>query len=303
MTACCAVNEGGHVVNEADAAKEPRLDAAMTSAALCVAAVLGDDERRMTIMGGREGFARSLGSVYAGSVTRFLGGSIKHRVANAAHSVRLPLYSKLLSSIAVSRDGKHILAETSEDLVIVDRHDASSRRVMKSMSRAPDSVCVAPDGVVFVANWLHTRVQELTPALDSAADLRNEVTDFRYSRWVCANEHFVAVANSEASVLLFSRATGKSVRAFDCSDLVDRPGGMCFMKTAAAAAVPTVAVSDGQRRRAIVMCLEATAPSCVRRLGHDDMFYPSSLACSDAVELVPSPAEIKKVISFTTQRR
>jgi hypothetical protein len=296
LTACCAVDEGAQVVAAAanDAAKAPRVKKAATSVSIaassCVAAVLGDAERRMTIMGGREGFARALGSVYAGSVTRFLGGSIRRGAVNTAHSVLIPEVAASFGSLAVTGDGGHILVPTCASVLAVDRADpCRSRNVitfgcgpMRIVS--PASVCVAPDGVAFVAEWATARVQVLTPQLEYAASLRSEVKDYRFPYTVCANEHFVAVANSSASVLLFSRATGKSVRAFDCSALVNRPNSICFVKTIA----PTVAVSDGQRRKAIVMCLEATAPRCVRRLGHDDMFYPSSLACSDAGELVVS---------------
>jgi hypothetical protein len=44
---------------------------------VCVTAVLGDALHRIAVLGGREGVPRSLGSVYGGSVTRFLGGSLR----------------------------------------------------------------------------------------------------------------------------------------------------------------------------------------------------------------------------------
>jgi hypothetical protein len=55
------------------------------SAGLRVAAVLGDAERRVAVMGGREGMPRSLGSEYGGSVTRFLGGGCRGVASRVIH--------------------------------------------------------------------------------------------------------------------------------------------------------------------------------------------------------------------------
>jgi hypothetical protein len=73
---------------------------------LCVAVVLGDALRRVAVLGGREGMPRSLGSVYGGSVTRFLGGSlrgVKSRV------IATPGVQSFGNGIAVSRDGCTLL--------------------------------------------------------------------------------------------------------------------------------------------------------------------------------------------------
>ncbi len=59
----------------------PRASSSRCSPGVCVGAVLGDAERRVAVLGGREGMPRSLGSVYGGSVTRFLGGGCR-RVAS-----------------------------------------------------------------------------------------------------------------------------------------------------------------------------------------------------------------------------
>ena len=72
LKAVCAVAEGAdvplsHAVPDASSRCPPDV---------CVAAVLGDALRRVAVLGGREGMSRSLGSVYSGAVTRFLGGSL-----------------------------------------------------------------------------------------------------------------------------------------------------------------------------------------------------------------------------------
>jgi hypothetical protein len=66
----------------AEGADVPLLDAVPDAScrcppAVCVAVVLGDALRRVSVLGGRKGLARSMGSVYGGSVTRFLGGGLR----------------------------------------------------------------------------------------------------------------------------------------------------------------------------------------------------------------------------------
>ncbi len=80
--------------------------AAAPPPSLCVAAVLGDALRRVSVLGGRDGMPRSLGSVYGGAVTRFLGGGLRgveSRVINM-RGVR-----SWINGIAVSRDGSRLL--------------------------------------------------------------------------------------------------------------------------------------------------------------------------------------------------
>jgi hypothetical protein len=76
LRSCCAVAEGAAV---------PPLSYTLPDASsrcppgVCVAAVLGDALRRVAVLGGREGAPRSLGSVYGGSVPRFLGAASEGR--------------------------------------------------------------------------------------------------------------------------------------------------------------------------------------------------------------------------------
>jgi hypothetical protein len=72
LKAVCAVAEGADVPLSYAA---PDASSSLSSH-VCGSAVLGDALRRVAVLGGREGMPRSLGSVYGGSVTRFLGGSL-----------------------------------------------------------------------------------------------------------------------------------------------------------------------------------------------------------------------------------
>ncbi len=67
-----------------------------------VGAVLGDALRCVAVLGGREGMPRSLGSVYGGSVTRFLGGSLRGVMSRV---IDTPGLKSVSNGVAVSRDG------------------------------------------------------------------------------------------------------------------------------------------------------------------------------------------------------
>jgi sugar lactone lactonase YvrE len=80
------------------------------SPVVCVGAVLGDALRRVAVLGGREGMPRSLGSVYGGSVTRFLGGSCR---GVASRVIVTAGVQALSNGVAVSRDGSTLLVSDS----------------------------------------------------------------------------------------------------------------------------------------------------------------------------------------------
>jgi hypothetical protein len=129
-----------------------------------VGAVLGDAERRVAVLGGREGMPRSLGSVYGGSVTRFLGGSCR---GVASRVIATPGVHSLSNGVAVSRDGSTLLVSVGgggSQAVHAFRVDDGSRlRVIGSMGdgplmfRYPGQVWVASDDFVFVAEYGNKR--------------------------------------------------------------------------------------------------------------------------------------------------
>ena len=108
LRAMCAVAEGAdvplsHAVHDASSSRCPR--------DVCVAAVLGDTLRRVSVLGGREGMPRSLGSVLGGSVTRFLGGSLRGVVSRVIDTPT-PVMTLGLG-LAVSVDGCTLLVSDS----------------------------------------------------------------------------------------------------------------------------------------------------------------------------------------------
>jgi DNA-binding beta-propeller fold protein YncE len=138
-----------------------------------VAAVLGDALRRISVLGGREAMPRSLGSVYGGSVTRFLGGSLRGVVSRV---IDTPGVRSSCNGIAVSRDGCPLLVSDSyggsHSIQKIDVDDGSRRRAIGGWGVRPlqfvhpYQVWIAPDDFVFVAEYGNNRVQVLTPTLD-----------------------------------------------------------------------------------------------------------------------------------------
>ncbi len=119
-------------------------DGASPSAA-CVAAVLGDALHRMSVLGGREGMSRSLGSVYGGSVTRFLGGGcrgLESRVI-ATHDLRL-----YVNGVAVSVDGSTLLVSDVE---------GGSPSTSSVSSTARDGVSSAVVAMGHCSSYFHVR--------------------------------------------------------------------------------------------------------------------------------------------------
>jgi hypothetical protein len=168
LRSCCAVAEGAdvplsHGVPDTSSRCSP---------GVCVAAVLGDLLRRVAVLGGREGMPRSLGSVYGGSVTRFLGGGLRGVVSRVIATSGV----KSEYGVGVSHDGCTLLASDtrvgSHAIHVFRVADGSPLRIIGGAGdgplefRTPRQVYVAPDDYVFVADAENDRVQVLTPTLD-----------------------------------------------------------------------------------------------------------------------------------------
>jgi hypothetical protein len=78
---------------------------------MCVGAVLGDALHRVSVLGGRELMPRSLGSVYAGAVTRFLSGGLQ---GVESRFIKTPGVKSYSNGVAVSRDGSTLLVTDDE---------------------------------------------------------------------------------------------------------------------------------------------------------------------------------------------
>jgi hypothetical protein len=194
-----------------------------------VAAVLGDTLRRVSVVGGREGMPRSLGSVLGGTVTRFLGGTL---CGYDDDMTTLPVAGPLCRGIAVTRDDTLLLtchhihddAGNSEDddsdseyataegfepihCIKLDKgwpiDDHQLLVTFGSVGsgplqfRNPGGVWVAPDGCVFVADTQNHRVQELSPRLRFRGFIGVGLgRELCYPTGVCADADVVVVSGS-----------------------------------------------------------------------------------------------------------
>jgi hypothetical protein len=217
LRAMCAVAEGAdvplsHAVHDASSSRCPR--------DVCVAAVLGDTLRRVSVLGGREGMPRSLGSALGGSVTRFLGGGFRGVVSRV---IDTPGVKSMCNGVAVSRDGSTLLVSDylrgSHAIHELDVVAGSWQRIVGSMGDEPlqfvhpSQVWIAPDDFVFVADYGNHRVQVLTPTLDFHCFIG--VGQLRGPGGVCANADIVVVSETDVDrISVFNRRDGGLVRRF-----------------------------------------------------------------------------------------
>jgi hypothetical protein len=277
LRACCAVAEGAAV---------PLRHSTASQAAACVSAVLSDDLRRLSVLGGREGMPRSLGSVYCGAVTRFIGGGCRGAVSRIIAMRGGVSYE---GGVAVSRDGSRLLVtdrDGGSDAVIDVHWSGGPRERVFSNSgegpldfNSPCQVWVARDDYVFVADMGNCRVQVLTPALDfygvvGAGHLTCPIG-------VCANDEFIVVSEDE-SLAVFSRRTGTLLRRIGADSVCDgqkwSPSGLCFMSDDR-----HFAVADAGNGRVSVFSVDGV---CIRHVGAGLLSFPRAVACSAFDELV-----------------
>jgi DNA-binding beta-propeller fold protein YncE len=202
--------------------------------------VLGDALRRVSVLGGREGMPRSLGSVYGGAVTLFLGGGLRGVVSRVIDTPGVQSWS---NGVAVSRDGSTLLVSDTADSGSHAIHafrvvDGSRLRVIGSWGtgplqfKLPHQVWVASDDFVFVADAGNDRVQVLTPTLDFHAFVG--VGQLDYPAGVCADDDVIVVSElAQDRVTVFRRRDGVLLRRFGSAGSgdgeLDSPHGVCFM--------------------------------------------------------------------------
>jgi DNA-binding beta-propeller fold protein YncE len=255
-----------------------------------VAAVLGDALHRVSVLGGREGMSRSLGSVYGGSVTRFLGGGcrgVESRVI-ATHGVRA-----CSNGVAVSVDGSTLLVLDynggSHAIHEFDVADGSQRRVIGGAGNGPLQfnrplqVWVASDGFVFVADSGNNRVQVLTPTLDFHAFIG--VGQLHRPAGVCANADIVVVSDM-SGVSVFNRRDGARLRRFGRGVLLCAVG-LCFMSGGR-----HIAVADCGSNCVSVFSVDGEA---IRRVGRGVLLNPQGVVCSAFDELVVADTSNRRV--------
>ncbi len=282
LQACCTVAEGADVpLSHADAAPD-----AQSPPDVCVGAVLGDALRRVSALGDREGMPRSLGSVYGGSVTRFLGGGLRgvvSRVIDTAHVM------SDCNGMAVSRDGTTLLVSDSwggsHAIHEYSVADGAPLRVIGGYGdgplrfHGPRQVHIASDGFVFVAECFNSRVQVLTPALDFHGFVG--VGALERAVGVCVDADVVVVSEGASRrITVFDRAHGAVLRRFTSGAPGDRgfAGGLCLLSRGR-----LVAATDYLLKRVSVCTVDG---AFVRDLGVGDLEFPTAVACSAFDELV-----------------
>ncbi len=268
---------------------------------VCVAAVLGDALRRVSVLGGREGMPRSLGSVVGGSVTRFLGGSLRSVVSRVIDTPGVVSHG---NGVAVSRDGRPLLvvsdsADCSYAIHELDVVDGSWRSVGRFgygplRFERPCDLCIAPDDFVFVADCVNERVQVMTPDLDFHSFVG--VGQLRGPVGVCANADVVIVSEGVAPrISMFNRHDGALVRRFGSRGSGDGqlswPRGLCFMS-----GDRHVAVADYDPGRVSVFSIDG---QFIRHIGVGVLKHPEGVACSAFDELVVADTGNCRIVVFS----
>ncbi len=271
------------------------------SPGVCVAAVLGDALRRVAVLGGRVGMPRSLGSVYSGSVTRFLGGGCRGVVSRVIDTAGVKTVG---NGVAVSRDGSTLLVSDydggSHAVHVFRVADGSRLRVIGGAGdgplqfKYPYQIWVASDEYVFVADYSNKRVQVLTPRLDFHAIVG--AYQLEHPSGVCANDDVIVVCEAGAyRISVFKRCDGALLRRLGSEGRGDGqlnyPEGLCFMSDH-----HHVAVADCRNDRVSVFSVEG---EFVRHVGVGNLRRPHGVACSAFDELVVADYGNKRVVVFS----
>jgi DNA-binding beta-propeller fold protein YncE len=251
------------------------------------------------VLGGRDGMPRSLGSVYAGSVTRFLGGGLRGVVRRV---INTPGVHTVINGVAVSVDGSTLLvSDAARDRIFDIRvADGSLRRVIGGRGRRPRQfrrpcqVHIAPDDFVFVADSFNNRVQVLTPQRRFHGFVG--VGQLECPAGVCANADVVVVSeDGHHRISVFSRGDGALLRRFGSRGSGDGqlhyPSGPCFMSDDR-----HVAVADCNNDRVSVF---SVGGEFVRHVGVGVLQRPRGVACSAFDELVVADAGHGRVVVFS----
>jgi hypothetical protein len=274
LRAVCAVTEG---------------IAAVTASPTVTAAALRDP--RVCVLGGREGLPRSLGSVYAGSITRFLGG-----LRGVAVRRIFNRWDLAIETIAVSHDGAKLWA-ASRDHHKIHAFRVSDRKLLRTVGCEgrgelefddPCSVrAAATDDTVLVVETGNRRVQLLTAQLDFCGFVGDGTLVSPSD--ACANDAVVAVLDFPFHICLYSRRTGVFLHRFSGapgSQMVSLMS-MCFLRD-------ELAMVDFVHDRIAVFSIHGVL-RC--HLGGGILKYPHRIACTKFDELVVVSNHFLSVLS------
>jgi len=248
LQACCAVAENADVPVLPQRHKLVGESSSRCTPDECVAAVLGDAERRLCRAGARDGMPRSLGSVHSAWVTLFISGarcqrhmpipwlydndgaiaacvtSDGSRMVTAAHWAGENQDGEL-----DNHDRVHVVDVTGTDLSVVTTIDCAAPDAYPDAFHTVQ-LSVSSDGLIFLADSDDERdrraVYVLKPDLTSH-DFRSFKDDVEIAG-VCADASIVVLAHTDA-VTVFRRSDWGAVRSFDlcrCCDLRHRRDGV-----------------------------------------------------------------------------
>ncbi len=303
LRAFCAVAEGADVLvpaaDTADIADAEAETGFASKSAKCVAAVLGDALRRLSMIGGRDGMPRSMGSVFGYSVARFAGGGLR---GGRHHVIPTPVCRASINGVAVSRDGTTLLVSYRSYMCLdgVSTFSVETGAHLRTIGclgrgplqfRHPCQIWIAPDDFVYVADCYNNRVQVLTPQLGFHSFVGKGQLD--WPSGVCGDDGIIAVSENTAHrVSVFRRADGALLRRFGSfsKGQLYYPHGLCFMGKNR-----QIAVADHDNHRISVFSLEG---EFVRTVGVGELRSPTGVACSAFDELVVADSGNNRVVVF-----
>jgi hypothetical protein len=192
------------------------------------------DTRWFSVFGGRPDAPRSLASVHAAAVLRFVGAGFCGKTVHAVHIT--PVYAYACNGVAVSHDGANIFLLDSYSINVHSVQDGRRVRVVGTYGSGPlhfshpSSIYAEPHstGSVFVADSGNKRIQVLSAGLDFLAFMG--VGQLAEPWSVCADADFVYVGDwhqntydtlgyslgrngpATYTVVVFERTTGTVVR-------------------------------------------------------------------------------------------
>jgi hypothetical protein len=246
---------------------------------------------------------RSLGSVYGGAVTRFLGGSLRGVVSRVIDTPGVESHG---NGVAVSRNGCRLLVSVhSPSARAIHTYDVASGKAGQAVgSRGPvpgtfDEACqvwVADDDCVFVADSGRDRVRVLSPRLAFCGCIGEGVLSCPGG--VCVDADVVVVSEIGLHRLaVFSRSSGALRRRFGSFGSGDGelnwPHGLCFTGGGRSGCV---AVAEFDNHRVSVFTVDGRF---VRHVGAGALIEPKGVACSAADEIVVADSGNMRLCVFS----
>ncbi len=278
VRACCAVAEGACVV--------------APTHSNAVAAALGDAQQRVTTLGGRPGYLRSLGSVAAGAIALFLGRPFEgvetsaFRVNGFAHDTHIAARPDGATMLCCS-SGREIQVRRLLDGELLSTVPAGT--FGGTLQRNLRGICVAVDGAVFAAD----KANNCVLSLDSHLTLRGLIGagELRRPVYVSASSDMVAVCcDDDPSVALFCRADGALLRRLTTQ--LRCPVGTAFLR--------------GGRELAVVNYMEHRVSiygthdgALQRHVGEGMLEHPIAVSSSIHDEIVVADQGNRRLVAFT----